>query len=208
MPQATYGYSVSAGGISIAGTAVRTGDGSIGKEISLPAAKAVTNWVKTDANTAACDLPGGHGYTDGKFDIYWPGGARYDVDGTIATNALSLDGGSGTDFPASATSGVIVCKQIAINVAIDGDALKILAVRLEYTDPSVASAGRVLFEDAAGDDIAALALTGNAAANVYDVEGGASNPFSGDPITGAKASHANANSAATLKICGVDDSTP
>ena len=49
MPQATYGYSISAGGISIAGTAVRTGDGSIGKEIALPAAKPVTAWVKTDS---------------------------------------------------------------------------------------------------------------------------------------------------------------
>src|SRR5688572_9155702 len=142
MPQGTYGFSVSAGGVSIQGSAVRTGDGVIGKEITLPAAKPVTNWVKTDANTAACDLPVGHGYSNGTFDVYWTsggGGRRVDVPGTIATNALSLDGGSGTDFPASADTTVVVCRQVPINVAIDGDALKLLAIRSEYTDTTQTS---------------------------------------------------------------------
>lgn len=187
---------------------MRTGDGSIGKEIALPAAKPVTAWVKTDANTAACNLPAGHAQTNGKFDVYWTGGQRLDVDGTITSDALALDGGSGTDFPATGNLTVTVCKQLAINVSIDGDALHILAIRLEYTDQNLASAGRVLFEDAAGDDIVSVNLTGNAAASVYDIDGGATNIFSGDPITGAQASHANATSAATLKILGVDDSTP
>ena len=208
MPQATYGYSISAGGISVQGTAVRTGDGSIGKEIALPAAKPVTAWVKTDANTAACNLPSGHAQTNGKFDVYWAGGQRLDVDGTITSDALALDGGSGTDFPDSGNLTVTVCKQVPINVSIDGDALKILAIRLEYTDPNIVTPGRVLLEDAAGDDIASLNLVGNAAASVYDVEGGSANPFAGDPITVAKATHSNTTSAATLKILGVDDSTP
>jgi hypothetical protein len=207
MPQATYGFSVQAGGVSIQGAAVRSGDGVIGKEIVLPAAKPITNWVKTDANTASCDLPSGHGYANGTFDVYWVGGRRVDVPGTISTNALALDGGSGDDFPPTGNLTVVVCRQVAINVAIDGDALKLLAIRCEYPDTALTSRARVLFEDASGDDITDRSLIGNVA-EVHDIEGGANNPFTGDPITSAKASHENTNSAATLKICGVDDSTP
>jgi hypothetical protein len=207
MPKANYGVSLAAGGVSIQKTLQREGDGMIGKEVSLAAAKPLTTWVKTDANTAAGNLPGGHGLSNGKFDVYWTGGARYDVDGTISTNALSLDGGSGTDFPDSGNLTVVVSKQTTINVSIDGDALKILGVSLEYASPTAVDVGRVLFEDAAGDDILSLTLVGNSP-KIYDVEGGATNPFTGDPIIVAKATHASTSAAATLKIAGADDSTP
>ena len=95
MPSINYG--VSAG--SIAKNVIVSADQLIDVEVTLAAAQSVSSWVKTDANTAACNLAGGHGQTDGKFDVYWSGGRRYGVDGTIATNALSLDGGSGDDFP-------------------------------------------------------------------------------------------------------------
>src|SRR5690349_24849788 len=139
MPQATYGFSVQAGGVSIQGSAVRTGDGTIGKEITLPVAFAVSSWVKTDADTAAGNLAGGHGQTTGTYDVYWSGGMRKDVPITVTVNALALDGGTGTDFPASGNTTVVVCKQVAINVSIDGDALKLLAIRSEYTDNTLSS---------------------------------------------------------------------
>jgi hypothetical protein len=82
MPTVTYGVSMSAGGINIQKTGARTGEGLIGKEVTLPAGKPVTNWVKTDADTADCDLPGGHGYTDGNFDVFWDGGRRWIPDGS------------------------------------------------------------------------------------------------------------------------------
>lgn len=208
MAQGSYGLSVSIGGVAIQKSIVRTADHPNPYEVSLPAAKGpLTSWVKTDANTAAGNLPGGHGYSNGKFDVYWTGGKRLDVDGTIATNALSLDGGTGTDFPATADTTVVAYPQVTINTAIDGDAIKLAALSLEYTDPAAASRGNLLFEDASDDDIASIAVTGNSPL-VYDIEGGQTNPFTGDPITACRASHENLTAAATLKIVTLEDSTP
>jgi hypothetical protein len=207
MPTVTYGVSMSAGGINIQKTGSRTGEGLIGKEVTLPAGKPVTNWVKTDADTAGCDLPGGHGYTNGNFDVFWDGGRRYGVPGTISTNALTLDGGAGTDFPASGNLTVVVCRQVEINVAIDGDALQVLGLSFEFTSPSITDDGHATFKDAAADVIAEIDLEANTP-QIYDVAGGQANPFTGDPITKCFASNGCSTSGATLKICGVDDSTP
>src|SRR5687768_4853900 len=128
MPTAQFNVSLAVGGVSIQRGISRTGDHPNPYEVTLPVALAVTSWVKTDANTAACNLPGGHGYSNGTFDVYWSGGARYDVPGTISTNALSLDGGSGTDFPASADTTVVVCRQVTVNTAIDGDAIQVAGI--------------------------------------------------------------------------------
>ena len=209
--QATYSLSVSIAGLTHTKSVTRTADHPNPYSVTLPAAKAVTSWVKTDANTAACVLPAGHAYSNGKFDVYWDGGQRYDVDGTITTNDLALDGGTGTDFPASATATVRVFRQVTINTAIDGDAVKIGLIKLGYTDTAASARGRLLFEDAAGDDIADLDTDNGINANVgniYDVEGGDTNPFTGDVIASCKASHSNTAAAATLEIATLEDATP
>lgn len=207
MPVANYGVSLAAGGVSIQKTIGRSGDGSIGKEVSLPAAKAGSLSTRTDNDTGII-TSAAHGYVDtDTVDVFWSGGARYDMDVTaVGANTISINLGNGDNLPAQDTA-VVVCKQTTINVAIDGDALKILGLSLEYATPEAENAGRTLFEDAAGDDIASITLVGNAP-KIYDVAGGASNPFAGDPIIVARASHANASEAATLKIVGTDDSTP
>lgn len=211
MPTATYGVAVSAGGVSIQQTIQRSSDGPIALETSLAAGKTVTSWVKTDANTAACDLPAGHGYANGNFDVFWSSGgvnyARYGVAGTITTNALALDGGAGDDFPASATTGVVVCRQTQANLLVDGDNLKILAVVVESTDPNSTSTASVMFEDAAGDTIAQLDLVANKP-QVFDVAGGSSNPFTGDVITNLLMGNGSASESLTLKVVGMQDATP
>lgn len=211
MPSAIYGASLSAGGIEIQKTITRTADAALGWEITLAVAHAVTDWVKTDANTAACNLTAGHGQTDGKFDVFWTESSvnkrRYGVDGTIVTNALSLDGGAGDDFPASATTGIVVCKQTAINTAIDGDNLAILGISLEYASSSSTSRGHVEMQDSGDAVIEAISLAANSPV-IYDITGGASNVFTGNAITETRASHNDATYTATLKICGVVDSTP
>lgn len=204
---AQYGLTVSLGGVSIQKTINRTGDHANAYEVTLPVAWPVSAWVKTDLDTAAGNLAGGHGQTTGVYDVYWTGGARYGVNVTVTTNALALDGGTGTDFPATADATVVVCKQVSISTAIDGDNVALLACSLEYVDPAATSRGRILFEDAALDDIATLTLAANAPL-VYDVTGGATNVFTGDPITSGKASHNNTAYAATLKLLSLEDSTP
>lgn len=210
MATASYGVSIAGAGLSIAQTILRTGDGQASVEVTLPAGKTVTSWVKTDANTAACDLPSGHGYSNGNFDVYWSSGGvnyiRRNVPGTISTNALSLDGGAGTDFPASATTGIVVCRQVAFNIAIDGDNCKLVAVCAEIA-ANVSTRQHASFYDSADDEITNLDLTANTP-SVVDIEGGATNPYTGDPITDGVASNGDSSYSATLKIIAIYDATP
>ena len=202
-----YGVGLSGGGSSIQKTINRTGDSNVVAEVTLPVACPLSSWVKTDADTAAGNLAGGHGQTSGTYDVFWTGGRRYGVDVTITTNAVALDGGSGTDFPASANATVTIVKQTVINVAIDGDAVSIAGFSLEYTDASLASAGQLTLKDSGAADIAHLDLVGGAPV-VYDITGGATNPFTGNPIVVAYGSQANSTYTATLKILALVDSTP
>jgi hypothetical protein len=207
MPQASYGITLSVGGVSIQKTAIRTGDHSNTYEITLPAALAVGSWVKTDLDTAAGTFSPGHGQTTGVYDVYWDGGLRYGVTITVTGDTLALEGGTGTDFPDTGNLTVVACKQVSINTAIDGDAIEIIGFSLEYADSSATSVGHVDLQDSGPATIEEIDLNANVPL-VYDIDGGATNVFTGNPIVATKASHNNTASSATLKICSLEDSTP
>jgi hypothetical protein len=184
--------------------------------ITLNAAKAVTDWVKTDANTAACNLAAGHGQTNGKYDVFWTAAGvnyrRYGVDGTIATNALSLDGGAGDDFPASATTGVVVCKPVTVSVLIDGDAVTVMWAALLFANVSATGRGHVAFQESDGSAVGAINISGiqqGTAVVDYDIEGGATNPITGDPVGLAQVSHNDTVYTPTFQMCVlIGDATP
>lgn len=167
-------------------------------DIPLSAGKVVTAWVKTDANTAACNLPADHGYSNGKMDVFWAGGMRYDVDGVITVNALALDGGTGDDFPANATVGVIVSIPKQVNVACDGDA--VVAFVANSTQRS-----SIYFKAGAGS-VAQFELQADEPTLWHDTNGLA-NPLTGTPITVCWASCGSAT-AGVLNIVTGEDSTP
>ena len=206
MPSINYAVSVG----SIAKSVIVTFDQTLDVEVTLAAAKSVSSWVKTDANTAACNLASGHGQTDGKFDVYWSGGLRYGVDGTISTNALSLDGGSGDDFPESATTGVVVCKQTKINAAIDGDNVALIAFGIDVA-ASTGYGTRLTFFDAINAGGSAVGSGLDLDPNtplVYHIAAGVNNPLTGSPILSLTASNGDATYSAVLKIQGGQDVTP
>ena len=211
MVTVTHAQSISGGGVTIQTMPVqRTNSGPIGLEDTLNTAKTGTLTTRTDNNTGTLTMTAGHGITTGQIvDIYWDGGVQRTVTvGTVATNSVPIDGGIGDNLP-SATTAVTVCVQKAINLAIDGDNTKILAVVLETVDKTLRTAANVQFLDAAADVIAEIDLVANVP-QVWDIEGGSSNPFTGDPITNLKASQANSTSTETytLKIVGVQDASP
>jgi len=179
-------------------------------EVSLAVGKLVTAWAKTDANTAACNLPAGHGYTSGKFDVYFAAGMRYGVDGTVTGDALALDGGTGTDFPATAAADVVCTKQVSINTPIDGDAVKQFGVFLRSS--AAAAVGHVDFQDVGAATIEELDLTevDNAASGMQHAYGTteAVALLTGNPITTCKATNGSATAAATLYVLVGEDSTP
>jgi len=168
-------------------------------DIPLGAAKAVTDWVKTDAIMAACNLPGEHGWSSGKFDVFWTDGLRYDVDGVVTENALALDGGEGDDFPASEAEDVVVCPPQQIDTPIDGDEVEMFLADCDKR-------AHLYFEDADGDPIANIELqAGKPFPWVKAWK--RTNPFTGDPITVCFAS-CGETEAGVLTILSLEDSTP
>lgn len=211
MATVTFAQSISGGGVTIqTQPIIRTNSGAISLEDTLSAAKTGTLTTRTDNNTGTLTMTAGHGLTDGQIvDIYWTGGVQRSVTvGTVATNSVPIDGGIGDNLPIATTS-VTVVVQKSINLAIDGDNTKILAIVLETTTKSLATAGNVQFLDSGSAVIAEIDLVTNAP-QVWDIEGGSANPFTGNPITALKASQANSTTTETytLKIVGVQDASP
>lgn len=192
------------GGVTIQKVITETGDhpnvyGDSNTEIPLAAGSAVSNWVKTDADTAAGDLQPGHGFTTGKMDVFWDVGMRYDVDVTVTTNALALDGGVGDDFPATAEDTVFVAEVTQINTAIDGDNVQLLVINSTQR-------GSVYFEDAASASVKQIELLADNP-YTYAQSSGEASPLTGNPIAVCFASNATAT-AGVLTILSLEDSTP
>jgi hypothetical protein len=203
---ATYGISVSGSGLSIQASVIRSGSAPIGLSESLGAAKTGTLSTRTDDDTGTLTMTGGHGLTDGQeIDIYWDGGVhRGATIGTVATNSVPFDGGTGT-LPAQSTPVTVFVRSTA-NVYIDGDNAGLIAVEIKTPDRTLRNKASVECYDADDDLIATLNLTTNVP-QVFDLEGGATNPFTGDPITYLVLSQGG-TVAADLQLIGVYDATP
>lgn len=207
MPQLAYGVALG----SIAKSVVRTADDLITVEVTLPAGKSGTLTTRTDDNTGIVTVASGHGITDSDtVDVYWSTGRRYGVDVT-ATGAttIEIDLGSGDNLPAQSTV-VVVCKQVVVNKAIDGDNVKIIGLSAELA-ASTGFGTRITFFDAVSAGGSAVGSGIYLAANeplIIDVQGGATNLLTGSPILSFVASNGDGTNAATLKILGVQDITP
>jgi hypothetical protein len=209
MATITHTQSISGGGVSIQPLAItRTNSGAIGLQETLVVAKTGTLTTRTDDTDGELTMAASHGITTAAvIDLYWSTGVRYGVVvGTVATNAVPISGGAGDNLPTASTA-ITAVVQMSINLAIDGDATDILAMIVETADTSLRTAAHVEFRDSANDQIAEIDLVTNVP-QVWDIAGGSANPFTGDPITNLKASQANSETAATLKIIGVQDASP
>lgn len=184
MGAGSHSESITLGGRSMTRTVSTSGDndtllGGTASPITLSLPSQVSSWVKTDANTAAGNVEAASAIVTGKVDVYWSGGVRYGVDCTRTVNALALDGGAGTDFPANADTTVVVAQQQQVNVSLDGDMAVLVGVMA--TCPA-----HIDMQDAAGDSIRAFSLAANEP-DMWD-SNKASNPYTGDPITKAMVS--------------------
>lgn len=193
----SYEIIISALGVTIQGSSgtLLADEGIEPVDKIVPAAKAVSAWVKTDANTAAGNLPAGHGFSTGKFDVFWTGGKRYGVDGTVAVNALSLDGGAGDDFPASADETVVACPQTALDLTFDGDNLVLIGAVSNR-------AALLLFRDS-GDSMIGDPVELLAGAPWGWATGRGVNPLSGNAVASASVSNSDAAGTAHFKLTGL-----
>lgn len=194
MASAQYNKALTVAGISFTRQSNITADGNNAFSAALTPAKALSSWVKTDADTAAGNLAGGHGLSTGTFDVYWTsggGGMRRNVSVTITVNACALDGGTGDDFPASADTTVVLAPRTQLTgFSLDGDNAEIVAVSQTSQNTLLTDAGRVGFHDAADDEISNCEITCNGDPNVNDIYAGETNRYTGDVITYAWASTA------------------
>lgn len=205
----SYGMSISGGGMSIQPLAVnRTGSGLITLDETLSVSQAGSLTTRTSDTVGTITMTEAlHTIATGNIiDIYWDGGVHYgSTVGTVAGTSVPISLGSGDVLPAAATA-VTVVVQATANLTIDGDEAAFIAIELSTTDKSLRTAGHIQFLDASSNEIAEIDLVTNVP-QVWDLEGGSANPFTGAIITQAKLSQASAV-AATLKIIGVQDATP
>jgi hypothetical protein len=120
-------------------------------EPSVPAAKDGTLTTRTDDNTGVVTCSTGHGITNGKVDVYWDGGARRNMDATVATNAITCDGGAGDNLPVLNTA-VTIQKVNTETVEIVGDDVVAFGVQ-SPTYPAT-----VVFRQSDGTEIFAVEL--------------------------------------------------
>ena len=210
MGTVTHGMSVSGGGITLQAIVTRTNSGNIGLEDTLTAAKAGTLTTRTDDNTGTLTMATGHGITTGQIvDIYWSAGVQRTVTvGTVSVDSVPFDLGIGDVLPI-ATTAVTVCVHKSMSLAIDGDNADILAVAVSTVDTTLRTAANVQFLDVSSAVIAEVDFITNVP-QVWDIEGGSANPFTGNPITNLKATQASVSTTETwtLKVVGVQDASP
>lgn len=206
MASGTYQPVVTIGGATTRQTISKTADhpnNYVG--ITLPAATALStaSFVNDSDGTGTGTLDGGHGLVTGdalSWDLYWATGVRYGITATITTNAIDFpDTGAGDALPATATECTLV-KQVDINTAIDGDAIKLISLNSSLRS-------HIHFIDVSSASIYPTELIADEPQVWHDTNGLA-NPYTGNPITAAVASNGETSGAATLDILCLEDSTP
>ena len=206
----TYSLSVQGGGISVQQSVTRNGDLTVAAQVTLPAGLAGTLTTRTDNDTGVVTVASGHGITAADtVDVYWSGGRRYGVDVTaVGGTTISIDIGSGDNLP-SASTAVVICKQVAANVMIDGDNAKLVVVNFAVPGTSTAKS-RVTFFDAVSGGGSAVGSGLDLSANeprITDVTGGATNNYTGNVILSLVASNGG-TAEGTLQVLAEVDATP
>lgn len=211
MATVTHTQIITGGGLGIqVQPVVRTNSGPIALEDTLSAAKSGTLTTRTTDTTGTLTMATGHGLTTGQIiSIFWSGGVQRSVTvGTVSVDSVPISLGVGDVLPI-ATTAITAVVQKAVTLSVDGDNMKILAVVLETTTGTLRTAANVQFCDASAAVIAEIDLVTNIP-QVWDVEGGSANPFTGNPITNLKVAQANVTTTETytLKIIGMQDASP
>lgn len=214
MPTLNYSVSVSGAGLTsaISKALARTADGGSCVEATIPHGYTGQLTTRTDNETGTITMDAGHAITTGMIvDLYWAGGARYGVTvGTVASLSVPIgadNSGTGDVLPTNLTEFTAVSQRIPFNASIDGDALSMLAIQMFYAVTSETAESHVILVDVGDAVIESIDLTANIP-RVFDITGGDTNVFTGNPITDGFVSNASPTNNATLKLAWVQDITP
>ena len=183
--------------------------------ITLNAAFPVIDFAEGSPNEATCNLAPGHGQSTGTYDVYWTESGvnklRYGVSNTISTNACTLTGGAGDDYPATIADGLaVICEQKEILTSIDGDNVSVFWAVLDFGNVLATGRGHIDFQETNDTQVGEIDIEGvlqGVAAVDYDIEGGVSNPLTGALIIESEASHNDTTYTPNLELVVLADST-
>lgn len=176
-----------------------TGEEKIEVAPSIPAAKSGTLTTRTDDDTGILTMTSGHGITTGqKLDVFWAGGSRRNMTvGTVATNSVPIDLGSGDNLPAASTA-ITAMVPVSFSVAsFNGDAVLGFAV---YSPV----AGYVVICQNGSTNTAPYHLDAGEGKS-FSFSAGDTNPIAATDITVLKFSHGDSSQAREMRFAAIVD---
>lgn len=152
--------------------------------------------TRTDNDTGVLTMVSGHGFiTNDKIDVFWSGGSRRNMTATVATNAVTVDGGTGDNLPTNLTA-ITAMKPVDVPMVIDGDELLFLGINCP-------KAGYAVFLDDAVTPAIISAAAFPLGANdgyVWGNGSGVTNPLAGEITSAVRVSHGDSTASREVKV--------
>lgn len=163
----------------------------------VPAAKSGSLTTRTDADTGVATMSTGHGIITGdRIDVYWTEagvkGCRRGMGATVATNAVTLDGGAGDNLPTQGVTVILAVAQ-AYDLELTGSNLEGLCV---YT----AKRGAFVFAQNDNTLIYGKHLPVDGQVWGWDSESGETNPVAGGAIGKVFLSHSDTTASQVMRV--------
>jgi len=163
----------------------------------IPAAKSGSLTTRTDADTGVATMSAGHGIVTGdRIDVYWTeagvAGCRRGMAATVATNAVTIDGGAGDNLPTQGTTVILAVAQ-EFNLELTGDDVIGLSV---YTEKR----GAFVFTDNADALIYGKHLPRDGQVWGWDNGSGETNPVAGGAIGKVYLSHSDTTASRIMRV--------
>lgn len=117
MPTSNFSIGGGIGSWSFQGVLPITSTAEERHEATCNVAKAGTLTTRTNNTQGVVTLASGHGQTTGTFDLYWAGGSRYGVSGTVSGDTITLSSGAGDNLPSQGED-VVVCKIVTLDLDV------------------------------------------------------------------------------------------
>lgn len=171
-------------------TTTITADVSLKVRKTLAAAKTGQLTTRTDNDTGTLTMTGGHGIITGDFlFVFWDGGSRRAVAGTVATNSVPIDLGAGDNLPVNLTNVTVQVanSESAIMTGNNVTAIQFYAPRR----------GSIQITDASDVELDAQTVEAGSAYIWYSGSG-VTNPLAGDAV--AKVKFGNGDSTGTNAV--------
>lgn len=179
------------------------GDNGVTSNPTVAVAKVGELTTRTDNDTGVITMESGHGFvTSDKLDVFWDGGSRRQMTATVATNAVTVDGGTGDVLPALNTD-VTVMKPHEEAFEIDGDEV----ISIQAYAPA-----RGYIYLTLGDDTIVLTIKLDDGETYYWFDDSAANnpimitnPVAGSQIMKAKFTHDDSESEQSMEATALRD---